>query len=106
MKGQSVTALQVSGLGVATVVGTSTGSTAIPLMAGGERARFVAVNRSGTDTIYINPGDSSVGAALGASLLLGVNTTATILNVSGQTHIAHISVAGGDFLNICPLANQ
>lgn len=84
--------------GTTVTTGAASAAVAIPTNTGGTIRQVRAVTLSGG--AYVKFGQSGLTATTSDIL---VNTTPTLLNVSGCTHFAHIQASSAQTLNIVPV---
>lgn len=86
---------------VSATTGASSATVAIPNDSTGSIARYVLLNATGNAWVLPVVGAGGSVAA-GSGILLNANN-GIVLNVRGQTHIAHIQQGSAQTVNIVPL---
>jgi len=96
-------AIQIVGTSVSFFAGTSTGSVALPKLAGERLPNYVLVQCTFANDTHFAFGDSGITASLTTDPYVRKDTLGRVYHCAGSTHIALITVAANASVVITPV---
>lgn len=99
-------AYQIGGDSIEIAATTSPSGTALPSLDATEPLKYVYVNVEGGDLAVVKPGLAADSVTVATGLHVPEFGAPVVLNVTGQTHLLHVTAAGTATIHVTPLANS